>query len=73
MAKMIERGIGVGIHYPIPVHLQEAYSSLKHRTGDFMVAERCGQEFISLPMFPELTEAQVTAVAQALQSSLGPD
>lgn len=64
------RGIGTGIHYPIAVHLQNAYSNLKHKKGDFPVSEACGDEFVSLPMFPELTEEQVNSVAAALKEEL---
>jgi dTDP-4-amino-4,6-dideoxygalactose transaminase len=61
-----ERGIGCGVHYPVPVHLQPAYSFLGHKEGDFPVSEKCSKEFLSLPMFPELTTAQIEAVVQAL-------
>ena len=61
-----ERGIGTGIHYPVPVHLQEAYRGLGYCKGSFPCAEKCAEEFISLPMFAELTAAQVHAVADAV-------
>lgn len=64
------KGISCGIHYPIPVHLQDAYRFLGYHEGDFPVAERCAREFISLPMFPELTPEQVEAVALALRQCL---
>jgi dTDP-4-amino-4,6-dideoxygalactose transaminase len=63
-------GIHCGIHYPIPVHLQEAYRELNLGPGSFPVAERCAGEFISLPMFPELTEDQIRAVSTALKSAV---
>jgi len=63
-------GIQCGIHYPIPVHLQEAYRSLGLGPGSYPVAERCAQEFLSLPMFPELTQGQLHAVASELKSAL---
>src|SRR5581483_1958756 len=50
-----ERGIACGIHYPKPIHLQEAYASLGLGVGSFPVTERCAGEILSLPMFPELT------------------
>jgi dTDP-4-amino-4,6-dideoxygalactose transaminase len=66
------RGIGSGIHYPIPVHLQEAYRSLGLGVGSFPVAERCAKEFLSLPMYPELSEPQINAVVGAMKSILSP-
>jgi dTDP-4-amino-4,6-dideoxygalactose transaminase len=65
-----DSGIGCGIHYPVPVHLQEAYQGLGHRRGDFPVAEQSADEFVSLPMFPELTSVQVEAVIQCAQRAL---
>ncbi|MBA2744105.1 MAG: DegT/DnrJ/EryC1/StrS family aminotransferase [Chthoniobacterales bacterium] len=62
-----ENGIGYGVHYPIPVHLQEAYASLGYGEGSFPVAERVAQEFLSLPMYPELTSEQVVVVAETLK------
>jgi dTDP-4-amino-4,6-dideoxygalactose transaminase len=67
---MADQGISCAIHYPIPVHLQEAYRFLCCDQGSFPVAERCAEEFLSLPMFPELTKEQIHAVAGALQSCL---
>lgn len=63
-----EKGVSTNIHYPLPIHLQEAYSSLRYKQGDFPVAERCAQEFLSLPMFPELTVDQIEYVAQELKT-----
>ena len=65
-----EKGIGCGVHYPIPVHLQEAYRSLGYARGDFPIAERCAAEFISLPMFPELTSAQLEIVVQGVKEAV---
>jgi dTDP-4-amino-4,6-dideoxygalactose transaminase len=65
-----EAGIGAGIHYPIPVHLQGAYAHLGHREGDFPVAERLAKEILSLPLFPEITEAQQQRVVDALKAAL---
>lgn len=64
---MGDRGISCAIHYPIPVHLQEAYQSLGYAKGSFPVAERCAEQFLSLPMYPELTSEQINAVAAALK------
>ncbi len=68
IATLAKQGISCGIHYPIPVHLQEAYRSLGLARGAFPVAERCADEFVSLPMFPELTPAQVETVARAVRA-----
>ncbi len=57
-------GIGTGIHYPIPLHLQDAYKTLNYREGDFPVTERLSAEVVSLPMFPHLTTEQQTRVAE---------
>jgi dTDP-4-amino-4,6-dideoxygalactose transaminase len=61
------RGVQTGIHYPIPVHLQPAHADLGHRAGDFPHAERAAAEVLSLPMFAELTEAQLHAVAGSVR------
>lgn len=55
-------GIQCGIHYPVPVHLQEAYRFLGLSAGSFPLAEQCANEVLSLPMFPELSESQITYV-----------
>src|SRR5262249_4375228 len=56
--------IGTGIHYPIPLHLQNAYKALAYRKGDFLVAERVASEIVSLPMFPQLKRATQSYVAE---------
>ena len=61
-----ERGIGTGVHYPVPIHLQEASAFLGYRQGDFPVTERLAGEVVSLPMYAELTDAQVDTVAAAV-------
>jgi dTDP-4-amino-4,6-dideoxygalactose transaminase len=60
-------GIGNAVHYPMPLHLQKVYANLGHRAGDFPVAEKASREVLSLPMFPELTEAQIQRVAAVVK------
>jgi dTDP-4-amino-4,6-dideoxygalactose transaminase len=64
-------GIGSGLHYPIPVHLQPAYAHLGHCPGDFPVTERVAGECLSLPMYAELREEQQAYIAHTLQQALG--
>ena len=68
---MAKRGVACGIHYPKPVHLQEAYTTLGYRSGSLPVTERCADEILSLPMFPELTNPQIDSVVAALQAIVG--
>ena len=65
-----EGGIGVGIHYPVPVHLQKAYANLGCRAGDYPVTERLANEFLSLPIYPELRPDQVVEVVTQLQKAV---
>jgi dTDP-4-amino-4,6-dideoxygalactose transaminase len=60
------RGIGNGIHYPIPVHLQRGYSDLGYKTGDFPLTEQSCNEELSLPMYAELTEEHLQQVVEAI-------
>jgi len=66
MSHLKEAGIGTGIHYPIPLHLQNAYTSLNYGPGDFPAAESAAAEIVSLPMFPQLTADQQDAVANEI-------
>ena len=59
-------GIGTGIHYPVPVHLQDAYRCLRFRQGDFPVAERVASQVLSLPMFPGLTAQQQERIVEEI-------
>jgi len=61
-----EQGIQTGLHYPIPVHLQKAHADLGHREGDFPHSEAAALEVLSLPLFPEMTAAQVDEVVAAI-------
>ncbi len=63
-------GVGVGIHYPVPMHLQGALSDLSHKKGDFPQAEKAAAEMLSLPMYPGITSEQQEAVIEALDRAL---
>jgi dTDP-4-amino-4,6-dideoxygalactose transaminase len=64
--RLTDAGIGTGMHYPVPVHLQPAYSDLDYALGAFPAAERMAAETLSLPLFPELTDGQIEHVCTAL-------
>lgn len=70
--KLIEhlgsKGIQTGIHYPTPIHMQEAYSHLNCKNGSFPVAERYANEILSLPMYAELKEEEISFVAQTIKN-----
>lgn len=66
---LAEKNVQTNIHYPIPVHLQEAHADLGYRMGDFPCAEQAANEVLSLPMFPEMTEEQQDVVAAALRAA----
>jgi len=68
MDHLKDAGIGTGIHYPIPLHLQNAYTWLNHNLGDFPVAEAASMQIVSLPMFPQLTAGQQARVAAGILS-----
>ena len=60
-------GIGTGIHYPVPLHLQKAYQALGYCSGDFPITENVATEILSLPMYPQLTGTRQTKVVNALK------
>jgi dTDP-4-amino-4,6-dideoxygalactose transaminase len=65
------RGVATGIHYPIPVHLLQAHTDLGYSRGDFPHSERAAREVLSLPMYAELTDAQLEQVADAVRAFAG--
>lgn len=66
-----DAGIGAGVHYPVPIHLQGAFKHLGHRAGDFPVAEAAAAEILSLPLFAEITPQQQQQVSDALRKAVG--
>jgi dTDP-4-amino-4,6-dideoxygalactose transaminase len=64
---LTKQGIGSGIHYPVPVHLTDAFRNLKYKVGDFPIAEQQAREILSLPMYPELTYSEAETVASAIR------
>lgn len=67
---MVEAGVGVGLHYPVPLHLQPCYADLGYTEGDFPVAESYARETLSLPLFAEMTQQQNAEVCAALERAL---
>jgi dTDP-4-amino-4,6-dideoxygalactose transaminase len=67
-----EQGIGTGIHYPVPLHLQNAYKGLTYEAGDFPGAESVAAEIVSLPMFPSLRPDQQDRVVREVVSFVSP-
>lgn len=61
------KGIGTGLHYPLPLHLQQAYAAMGHRRGDFPVSEHLAERLLSLPMYAELAPEQIEHVASSIR------
>ncbi|NDY41871.1 DegT/DnrJ/EryC1/StrS family aminotransferase [Dissulfurirhabdus thermomarina] len=70
-ARLLERGIPTMVYYPKPLHLQRAFAGLGHREGDFPAAEAASRRVLSLPMHPDLSEADLREVTGALRAALG--
>jgi dTDP-4-amino-4,6-dideoxygalactose transaminase len=68
---LTEDGIGTDIYYPLPLHLQECYSFLKHRQGDFPISEKAAEETLALPIYPELKEEQQVFVVDRIKAFYG--
>jgi dTDP-4-amino-4,6-dideoxygalactose transaminase len=65
-----EHGVDAAIHYPIPVHMQKGYADLGYKAGDFPHSEKAAAEVLSLPLYAEMTDAQIETVASALREAL---
>jgi dTDP-4-amino-4,6-dideoxygalactose transaminase len=70
LQRLWEAGIGAGVHYPIPLHRQPAYAHLGYGAGSFAESERAAAAVLSLPLYPEITAAQLAEVAGALRAAL---
>jgi dTDP-4-amino-4,6-dideoxygalactose transaminase len=68
--RLEQAGVGTGLHYPLPLHLQPAYRDHGHGSGNFLIAERLAEECFSLPMFPELRESEVDRVCCVVRSAI---
>jgi dTDP-4-amino-4,6-dideoxygalactose transaminase len=67
---LAKKGIQCGVHYPVPIHLQEAYRDIGYQPRAFPIAERCASEFVSLPMFPELSPAEVELIVGEVKAAV---
>jgi dTDP-4-amino-4,6-dideoxygalactose transaminase len=67
---LLDKGIQCSIHYPVSIHLQEAYRFLGLGRADFPVAERCAEKFLSLPMYPDLSEEMIKCVVGRIKEAL---
>ena len=68
--RLAERGVASMVYYPVPLHLQPLYASLGGKPGDLRVSERASREVLSIPLYPELTQAQIEHVAESLRAAL---
>jgi len=59
--------VGCALHYPLPLHLQKCYANLGHKPGSFPIAEKAARECLSLPIYPEITDAQIERVAEVIK------
>jgi dTDP-4-amino-4,6-dideoxygalactose transaminase len=70
LAALHSAGIGAGIHYPVPVHLQKAYAGLGYGVGDLPTTESLAKRFLSLPIYPELQPGQIDEVVSELNKAV---
>lgn len=66
--KLADAGVATGLHYPVPLHLQKAYTDAGYKKGDFPVTEKAASEILSLPMYPGLTREQQEYVAKQIKA-----
>ena len=72
LSELQQAGVGAGIHYPVPVHLQGAFAHLGHKAGDFPVTEKLAESMLTLPLFPHISSEQQSYVAQTLRDAVRP-
>jgi len=70
LAALQAAGVGAGVHYPVPIHLQGAFAHLGHRRGDFPETERAAEEVLSLPLYPQITADDQERVVAALRKAM---
>jgi dTDP-4-amino-4,6-dideoxygalactose transaminase len=64
-------GVGSALHYPLALHMQKCFADLGHKEGDFPVSERAARECLSLPIYPEMSDAQIEHVAATIAGFRG--
>lgn len=67
-AHLLKNGVQTAVHYPVPIHLQQAYQHLNLKKGSFPVAEMCAKEILSLPLYPELSDEDINYIVDILRN-----